>query len=102
MGDKITQEQADQYLKEDMLQAENAVNKLVKVSLSQNQFDACVDFVFNLGEGNFSKSTLLKLINQGKFTEAANEFPRWNLCAGKPLAGLTRRRLAEQSLFLKK
>ena len=102
MGDKITQEQADKYLKEDMTQAENAVNKLVKVSLSQNQFDACVDFVFNLGEGNFSKSTLLKLINQGKFAEAANEFPKWNLCAGKPLAGLTRRRLAEQSLFLKK
>lgn len=101
IGQKITQEQADQFLIEDMKQAEDAVNRLVKVVLSQNQFDACVDFVFNLGEGNFSKSTLLKLINQGRLKEAADEFPKWNLCAGKPLAGLTRRRLAEQALFLK-
>ena len=101
MGDKITQSQADAWLSDDMRSAENDVNRLVKVGITQNQFDACVDFVFNLGGTNFAKSTLLKLINEGRFKEAANEFPKWNKCAGKELAGLTRRRLAEQALFLK-
>jgi lysozyme len=101
MGDKITQSQADAWLAEDMKSAENDVNRLVKIPLTQNQYDACVDFVFNLGGTNFAKSTLLKLINEGKLKESANEFPKWNKCAGKELAGLTRRRLAEQALFLK-
>lgn len=101
IGDKITQAQADAWLIEDMKSAENDVTRLAKVALTQNQFNACVDFVFNLGGTNFAKSTLLKFINEGKFKEAANEFPKWNKCAGKELVGLTRRRLAEQSLFLK-
>jgi lysozyme len=75
------------------------VNRLVKVELTQDQFDALVSLVFNIGGGNFERSTLLKKINARNFDGAADEFPRWNRAAGKVMAGLTKRRHAEQSLF---
>jgi len=99
IGMTCTQQQADTWLELDILSAVNDVNRLVSVPLTQNQFDACVDFTFNLGGTNFAKSTLLKYINQKNFAAASLEFPKWNLCAGKPLEGLTKRRLAEQALF---
>ena len=80
---------------------EKTVNTLVKSKLTQNQFDALVSFVYNVGSGNFSSSTLLVKLNQGKYLEAANEFLKWNRAGGKPLSGLTRRRAAERELFLK-
>jgi lysozyme len=98
-GDTCTMEQAMQWLKEDVQEAEEAVNRLVKVELSQDQFDALVSLVFNIGGGNFAKSTLLKKINALNFEGAADEFPRWNRAAGRVMAGLTKRRHAEQSLF---
>ena len=98
-GDTCTMEQAMQWLKEDVQEAEDAVNRLVKVELSQDQFDALVSLVFNIGGGNFAKSTLLKKINARNFEGAADEFPRWNRAAGRVMAGLTKRRHAEQSLF---
>ena len=63
------------------------------------RFEA-VSFAFNLGLGNLEKSTLLKLHNAGKHTEAADQFKRWNKAGGKVLAGLTRRREAEAALYL--
>jgi lysozyme len=93
------QDQADQWLEEDIQGAAYVVNKVVTAPLNQNQFDALVDFVFNLGAGNFQSSTLLKLLNQGDYAGASNEFPKWNHAGGKELAGLTVRRLAEQKLF---
>jgi GH24 family phage-related lysozyme (muramidase) len=73
---------------------------MVKVTLRQNQFDALVSFVFNLGAGNFAGSTLLKMVNASDFNNAAGQFIRWNRAGGKVLTGLTRRREAEAALFL--
>ena len=77
------------------------INKVVKVPLNQNQFDALVSFVYNIGSGNFEKSTLLKKVNQSDFIGASLEFEKWNKANGKILNGLTKRRLAEKELFLK-
>ncbi len=93
------QDQADEWLSEDIQGAAYVVNKVVTAPLNQNQFDALVDFVFNLGSGNFQSSTLLRLLNQGDYAGASKEFPKWNHAGGKELAGLTIRRLAEQALF---
>lgn len=73
---------------------------LVKVELSNNQICALIDFVYNLGIGNFKSSTLLRKINQGDFSAAANEFLKWNKAGGIVLKGLENRRIAERMLFL--
>jgi len=100
-GDMITQEQADRFLKEDLAVAELSIVTNVKVPLSQNQFDALASFIFNLGSGNFTQSTLLKKLNAGDYAGAANEFGRWVQAGGKTLPGLVKRRAAERELFLK-
>lgn len=96
-----TQVQADSALISDLAQCERAISRLVKVTLTQNQFDAIVSFVFNVGSGNLQSSTLLRKLNSGDYRGAAEEFPRWNKAAGKVMAGLTKRRAAERELFLK-
>lgn len=73
---------------------------IVKVDLSNNQICALIDFVYNLGIGNFKSSTLLRKINQGDFSAAANEFLKWNKAGGIVLKGLENRRIAERMLFL--
>lgn len=95
----ITEPQADILLAADVAWAVTAVNKSVTSAINQNQFDAMVDFTFNLGAANFTSSTLLRLVNAGDFTGAAAQFIRWNKAKGKVLAGLTRRRQAETDLF---
>lgn len=97
----ITQERADQLLALDMQLAQNTINNLVEPQISQNQFDALCDFVFNCGAGNFKNSTLLKLVNQSNFSDAVLEFAKWNKGGGKVLPGLTKRRAAEAELFSK-
>jgi lysozyme len=99
-GLQITEAQADEILRKDLEEFEGYVNDYVKVPLSQNQFDALVSFTFNLGPANLKRSTLLKLLNQKKYAEASKEFIKWDKAAGKTLAGLTKRRQAESSLFL--
>lgn len=99
-GDVITQKQADQFLLEDLQDAVNAANRLVKVELTQDQFDALVSFTFNLGQGNLASSTLLKLLNQGDYSGAADQFTRWVYAGKQKLGGLVRRREAERELFL--
>lgn len=99
-GMVCTQDQAQAWLLEDVQGASFAVNRMVTVQLNQNQFDALVDFTFNLGSGNLASSTLLRLLNAGDFTGAANEFPKWNHAGGVVVDGLTKRRKAEQELFL--
>jgi len=91
--------QADTWLANDMLYAATAVNRLVTVELTQSEFDALVDFAFNVGVGAFAKSTLLRLLNAGNYTGAALEFPKWDLCAGQVNRGLLNRRAAEQAEF---
>lgn len=98
-GDKITEAQSLSLFLEDVKEAMDAVNKLVRLPLTQGQFDALVDFVFNLGEAAFSRSTLLKYLNEGNFEAAVYEFQKWNHDNGKVVAGLTRRRKAEADLF---
>ncbi|NES97883.1 MAG: glycoside hydrolase family protein [Desertifilum sp. SIO1I2] len=101
-GMKITQAEAETRLREDLEKFETYVENAVQVSLSDNQFSALVCFCFNVGPGTegFGGSTLLRLLNQGNYQGSADEFPRWNKVNGKPWLGLTRRRLAEQALFL--
>ncbi|MGS1815167.1 lysozyme [Klebsiella oxytoca] len=99
-GMKIDQATADRLLKTGLVSYENDVLKLVKVKLSQNQFDALVSFVYNVGSRALSTSTLLKKLNAGDIKGAADEFLRWNKAGGKVLNGLTRRREAERALFL--
>jgi lysozyme len=100
-GQKITEAQAEALLRRDITWAEKAVNKSVVVPLTQNQFDALVSFVFNVGEGAFATSTLLRLLNSGEYEGAANQFLRWNRQKGRVLNGLTKRREEERALFLK-
>lgn len=96
----ITQQKANQLLTEGVAQYEKGVTNLVTVQLNQNQYDALVDFAYNLGVNALKGSTLLKKLNAGDYYGAANEFTKWNKAGGKELAGLTRRREAEKSLFL--
>lgn len=75
------------------------INKVVKVGLSQNQFDALVSFSYNIGNGNFNSSTLLRWLNQGFYNEASIQLLRWDKSKGIALSGLTKRRKAEKELF---
>ncbi|HET8689324.1 MAG TPA: lysozyme [Methanosarcina sp.] len=101
MKDKpITQSQAEAYLSHDIQQAEKDVLSLVKVPLKQGQFDALVDFVYNLGSGALQNSTLLKKINVKDFTGASDEFPKWVHAGGIILNGLVTRRATERAWFL--
>lgn len=100
MGDVITAEQADARLAADLHQAEWAVNTFVKIPLNQNQFDALSSFVYNIGSGNFSKSTMLKLLNDGKYEDAAKQFFVWVKVNGKFSQGLMNRRVKEEALFM--
>ncbi|MEN6082881.1 lysozyme [Chromobacterium piscinae] len=98
-GLTITQQQADQLLAADLETFETGIGKAVTVPLSANQFSALVSFSYNLGLGNLRSSTLLRLLNQGDYAGAAAQFPRWDRAGGQPVAGLLRRRQAEQVLF---
>lgn len=102
MGDTITPDQADKFLREDSADAEKAVNAQ-DLKINQNQYDALVSFTFNVGVGNFGKSTLLKKVKANPDDPAIrNEFARWNKGGGKVLPGLTRRRKEEADLYFKK
>lgn len=99
-GDEITQEMADSELAVDLGDFERVILRNVRVPLTQNQFDALVSFVYNVGQPNFVGSTMIRLLNQGNYAWAAEQFERWSYASGKQLAGLKRRRLAEKELFL--
>jgi lysozyme len=90
---------AAQILAKDVEQAEDAVTRLVKVALTQGQFDALVDFVFNLGEGRLAGSTLLADLNKGYVNDAGEQLLRWDHAGSKELTGLKARRAAEFKLW---
>jgi lysozyme len=98
----ISQTEAERLLSGDLEKFESYVEDAVEVQLNDNQFSALVCFCFNVGPGGFGGSTLLRLLNNGNYQGAANQFPRWNKVNGEPWLGLTRRRLAERALFLGK
>jgi len=95
----ISLAQGEILLAADILTAENAVSRLVKVPLSQGQFDALVDFVFNLGAGRLASSTLLSYVNAKKYDEAAWQLLAWDHCASQENAALKARREAEFHLW---
>lgn len=98
-GMVITQQEANAYLEQDLYRVGQQISKVVHVELSQDEFDALVCFVYNIGIGNFMKSTMLKLLNAGKFDEASHEFDKWTKAAGKVMPGLVTRRHDEKDLF---
>lgn len=98
-GLTITQDQADTFLLSDVAGAVACVNRLVTAPIQQYQFDALVDFTFNLGCACLASSTLLRAVNAGDFAEAANEFLRWDHVGGMVVQGLLRRRQAEAQMF---
>jgi len=93
-GMTITQAQADDILKRDIVKYEIAVMDLVKVPLTQNQFDVLVDFAYNAGVGNLKSSTMLKKVNAGDLDAVPSELMKWTKGGGKVLPGLVRRRQA--------
>jgi lysozyme len=98
-GQVVSEKQATALLARDLLGFEAAVKRLVKVQLTQNQFDALVSFAYNCGAANLASSTMLKLINNRQFQLVPAQFLRWNKGGGKVLAGLTRRRRSEMWLW---
>ncbi|MBB5519309.1 lysozyme [Amphiplicatus metriothermophilus] len=103
-GMKITEAEAEALLKRDLKPREEAVERLVKVPLNQNEFDALVSFVYNVGIEAFRKSTALRRLNKGDRIGAAEALTWWNKATVggvlREVAGLTRRRAAERALFL--
>ena len=105
-GDKVTLDEAEALLEKDLNASGADVNRLVKVSLKDNQYAALVSFVFNLGAGSLASSTLLKKLNAGNYDDVPSEMARWVKAKDpktgekKTLAGLVRRRAAEGELWL--
>lgn len=98
-GMVITEKEADVLLKQDLEATEEIINRECP-GINQNQFDALMSFVFNVGEGNFKKSTLLKCIKTNpENVNIRYEFSRWNKSKGMILSGLIRRRGAEADLY---
>ena len=95
----ITEHDAEDLLKLDLLEAEKAVTRLCKVPITDNQYSALVSWTFNLGQGNLASSTMLKRINQNMLETVPFEMQRWNRAGGQKLPGLVRRRKAEADLF---
>jgi len=98
----ITAAQAEALLRADLVRFEKAVERLVTVPLTDNQFAALVSFAFNLGEGNLAKSTLLKRINaKAPLADIERSLMQWVNANGKRLQGLVNRRAAEMALYKK-
>lgn len=99
LGASITEEQASELLAGDVAWAERAVSAAVSVDLTQEQFDALVSLCFNIGETAFKRSTLVKRLNEGDYSAAADQFARWNRASGEVNAALSQRRAREETLF---
>ncbi len=98
-GDQWSESHANHMLEVELEEYENYVSTAVTVPLSQNQFDALVSWVYNLGNGNLTSSTMLKVLNSGDYAGVPAQIKRWNKAGGKVLEGLTRRRQAEADMF---
>ena len=99
-GQTFTDEQCLEQLAEDLVEHDRQMMRLVRVPISDKERAAYLSFVYNVGVGNFSKSTLLRKLNTKDYVGACNELPRWNKAGGKILNGLTRRREAEMKMCL--
>ena len=100
MGMSITQKQAEEFLKSDIKPIERLLNGM-GINYTQNQFDALTSWIFNLGEGNFKKSTMYKnIVARKSDIEITDQMVKWYNAGGRPLAGLVRRRADEANTFL--
>jgi len=99
-GDKMTKDEAVYLLEEEMMEYEGYINDLVEVPLEQNQFDALVSWVYNLGSGNLQSSTMLRVLNEGKYEEVPAQIRRWNKAGGEVYEGLVKRRESEAVMFM--
>lgn len=99
-GVEWTQREADERLAEDVAKFEKGVRELVKVPLTENQFAALVSFAYNLGLANLKRSGLLRLLNQEKYKQAADQFLLWSKVGSYAVKGLTNRREDERKVFL--
>ena len=100
MGMGITQQQAETFLKEDIVPIERILNGMGK-NYTQNQFDALVSWIFNLGQGNFKSSTMYKyIVAKRSDIEITDQMVKWHNAGGKPLLGLKKRRAEEANMFL--
>lgn len=95
----LTEQQCWDLLDQDLEPAEKSVNEAVTVPLNQNQFDALVSFAFNVGDGAFRSSTLLKLLNQGRYDDVPTQLRRWIRDNGHVVQGLVNRREKEITLW---
>lgn len=100
-GMTITEERATELLRNDVSGAELVVNEKVKVPITQSMFNALVSFVYNVGSGNFCKSTLIKKLNLKDYKGASEEFHKWRKSGGMVLRGLEVRREREKKEFLR-
>ena len=98
-GDRITKDEANHLLEEEMIEYESYIDDMVDVELNQSQYDALCAWVYNLGPSNLGSSQLLKVLNEGKYEEVPQQIKRWNKANGEVLNGLIRRREAEALLF---
>ena len=98
--DPITEDQAEHLLMQDCQRAEQAIDRLVRVPLSENEFSALVSFIYNCGRGAFPRSTMRMKINREEMGDAALEFPKWCRAGGRKLRGLILRREMERQLFV--
>jgi lysozyme len=100
MGDKITVPQALNRALDDVQKFEGAMKRCVKVPLHQYEYDAYLSLTYNIGEGAFCRSTLVRLLNQQRYDEACKQILRWDNFKGKPLRGLTIRREKEYAMCM--
>lgn len=100
LGQTFTDEECDILMQKDIKTAVEALNSHVKVEISEHTAVALISFIYNVGEGNFKNSTLLKKLNSGDIVGACNELPKWSYSKGKKLNGLAKRRLKERDLCL--
>ena len=100
-GDRITESIAHDLMRQDLGWVEKCIEETVQVPLLQNQYDALCSFIYNIGEQQWKRSTFLSLLNEARYTEAADQFHRWRFDNGKEIFGLVKRRERERELFLR-
>lgn len=100
IGATITQDEADAFLTQDVANTVKALNSLIKMDLTSNQFSALVSLAYNIGVTAFAGSTLLKVLNAGGIQKVADQIERWDEVDGVVVDGLWRRRAAERALYL--
>ena len=96
----MTRREAENLLKKDLEPRQRLLNSFLKVNINQNQFDALMSLIYNIGVGNFQKSTLLKFVNDRLFDKVPDQFRRWSYVNGKISKGLANRREEELKLWL--